>query len=234
MQRDHVDADRRAKELEFKAKFQKLAREYGNNLAALKERLTSEREQDFQTYQQYKNTYSRFCREEDYIRENIHVLDGEDPQKEEYIRDMIQIENNMREVQQEPEIQEMMIIKRESLFQEKFSNSDNQVIINAEPLENIDYDKKSNKKSLPAKKQSNQQSLEPSTEKTSADLRIPLERERLLKRLGPELNTLDPALPDKLMSTIMDNKTDENEATDKRQIVKELTMRNCFKTSQRL
>ena len=144
---------------------------------------------------------------------------------------MIQIENSMREVQQELEIREMMIIKRESLFQEKFSNSDNQVIINAEPLENIDYDKKSNKKSLPAKKQSNQQSLEPSTEKTSADLRIQLERERLLKRLGPELNTLDPALPDKLMSTIMDNKTDENEATDKRQIVKELTMRNCFKTS---
>ena len=68
---------------------------------------------------------------------------------------MIQIENNMREVQQEPEIQEMMIIKRESLFQEKFSNSNNQVIINAEPLENIDYDKKSNKKSLPAKKQNN-------------------------------------------------------------------------------
>ena len=144
---------------------------------------------------------------------------------------MIQIENNMREVQQEPEIQEMMIIKQESLFQEKFSNSNNQVIINAEPLENIDYDKKSNKKSLPAKKQNNQQSLEPSTEKTSADLRIQLERERLLKRLGPELNTLDPALPDKLMSTIMDNKTDENEATDKRQIVKELTLRNCFKTS---
>lgn len=137
----------------------------------------------------------------------------------------------MREVQQEPEIQEMMIIKRESLFREKFSNSNNQVIINAEPLENIDYDKKSNKKSLPAKKQNNQQSLEPSTEKTSADLRIQLERERLLKRLGPELNTLDPALPDKLMSTIMDNKTDENEATDKRQIVKELTLRNCFKTS---
>ena len=144
---------------------------------------------------------------------------------------MIQIENNMREVQQEPEIQEMMIIKRESLFREKFSNSNNQVIINVEPLENIDYDKKSNKKSLPAKKQNNQQSLEPSTEKTSADLRIQLERERLLKRLGPELNTLDPALPDKLMSTIMDNKTDENEATDKRQIVKELTLRNCFKTS---
>ena len=137
----------------------------------------------------------------------------------------------MREVQQEPEIQEMMIIKRESLFREKFSNSNNQVIINVEPLENIDYDKKSNKKSLPAKKQNNQQSLEPSTEKTSADLRIQLERERLLKRLGPELNTLDPALPDKLMSTIMDNKTDENEATDKRQIVKELTLRNCFKTS---
>ena len=144
---------------------------------------------------------------------------------------MIQIENNMREVQQEPEIQEMMIIKQESLFHEKFSNSNNQVIINVEPLENIDYDKKSNKKSLPAKKQNNQQSLEPSTEKTSADLRIQLERERLLKRLGPELNTLDPALPDKLMSTIMDNKTDENEATDKRQIVKELTLRNCFKTS---
>ena len=143
---------------------------------------------------------------------------------------MIQIENNMREVQQEPEIQEMMIIKRESLFREKFSNSNNQVIINAEPLGNIDYDKNSNKKSLPAKKQNNQQSLEPSTEKTSADLRIQLERERLLKRLGPELNTLDPALPDKLMSTIMDNKTDENEATDKRQIVKELALRNCFKT----
>lgn len=53
----------------------------------------------------------------------------------------------------------------------------------------------------------------------------------MLKRLGPELNTLDPALPDKLMSTIMDNKTDENEATDKRQIVKELTLRNYFKTS---
>lgn len=136
----------------------------------------------------------------------------------------------MREVQQEPEIQEMMIIKRESLFREKFSNSNNQVIINAEPLGNIDYDKNSNKKSLPAKKQNNQQSLEPSTEKTSADLRIQLERERLLKRLGPELNTLDPALPDKLMSTIMDNKTDENEATDKRQIVKELALRNCFKT----
>ena len=137
----------------------------------------------------------------------------------------------MREVQQEPEIQETMIIKRESLFREKFSNSNNQVIINAEPLENIDYDKKSNKKSLPVKEQNNQQSLEPSTEKTSADLRIQLERERLLKRIGPELNTLDPALPDKLMSTIMDNKTDENEATDKRQIVKELALRNCFKTS---
>ena len=53
---------------------------------------------------------------------NIRVLDEKDPRKEEYIRDMIRIQNDMREVRQELEIREMMIIKRESLFREKFPN----------------------------------------------------------------------------------------------------------------
>lgn len=200
---DQNAVDRRAKEMEFEAKFRKLVREYGNNQRGLKERLTKDREKDIATYQQYESTYSKLCREEDYVRDNIRVLDEGDPRKEEYIRDMIRIQNDMREVRQELEIREMMIIKRESLFRERFQDVDNKVVIKpqSEP-EKSGYSQEEHKN--PSTETKNEEENEPN------DLRVQLERERLLKKLGPELNSLDPVLRDKLLSVIIDEKKDPN------------------------
>lgn len=217
----HQDPDKRAKELEIEVTFKKLSREYHNDLIGLKERLTRERENDISVYQQYETTYNKLCEEEDYVRENLRVLEENDPSKEEYIRDMIRIQGDMREVRQELEIREMMIIKRETLFRDKFPNStDNTVMLNPEQKSPaavvIDYHH-GNKNVAPGQ--------DGSEKKSDSDLRIQLERERLLKRLGPELDSVDPTLKERLLSVILDkekatsNQSAGGGSSDQRQVV---------------
>jgi len=214
--RKTADRNKRAKEMEFAAKFKKLVREFGNNMVGLKERLTHDREKDIFTYQQFESTYTKLCNEEDYVRENIRVLDEGDPRKEEYIRDMIRIQSDMREVRQELEIREMMIIKREELFRQKFPDIDNTVVIKPQQQGNKDEDGQDGKKDQePNNIASSTPNQLTKSESSDSDLRIQLERERLLKRLGPELNNLDPSLKEKLLSAIMDEKKEaaKNSAT---------------------
>ena len=234
---DRIELEKRAKELEFETKFKKISKEYQNDQEGLKERMTKEREIDIAAYQQYENTYRRLCEEEDFIRENLRILEEGDPRKEEYIRDMIRIQRDMREVRQELEFREMMIIKRESLFRENFPNStDNKVVINQGPTTEavvIDYhhgsasaeQSKAVSEPMPTPPlPASNSAAEPGT--GDNDLRIQLERERLMKRLGPELDSIDPSIREKLLSAIFDKESGkaaavtENQSKDKRQVVK--------------
>ena len=208
------DMDKRAKEKEFEAKFKKVSQEYENNLDALKQRLTMEREQDIAAYQRYENTYKRLCEEEDFIREDLRVLQEGDPRKEEYIRDMIRIQGDMREVRQELEFREMMIIKRETLFRSKFPNADNKVILNKNDNSAaiIDY-QHGNTFTAPAQPSMSANQLLSGSSKEGDDLRLELERERLLKRLGPELEAIDPVIREKLLSVILNKDISQIEKT---------------------
>ncbi|XP_065675190.1 uncharacterized protein LOC100204642 [Hydra vulgaris] len=202
---DHIDMNKRAIEKELEAKFKKLSQEYENNLAALRVRLTMEREEDIATYQRLENTYKRLCEDEDFIREDLRVMQDSDPRKEDYIRDMIRIQDDMREVRQQLEFREMMIIKRESLFRLKFPNADNKVILNKNDNDSLMYQQVNNYTDdvQLTKSNTNVNPVLSGPSKESDDLRLELERERLLKRLGPELEAIDPLIREKLLSVIL-------------------------------
>ena len=190
-------------------------------------RVTKERDNDIAAYQNFEEKYNRLCREEDYIREDLRLLAENDPRKETYIRDMIKIQQEMREVRQELEIREMMIIKRESLYREHVTNFDSNIANKNTPVQDtvvFDYNH-GTKEEIP---NSTANTLpKQNAKQEDNDLRIQLERERLMKRLGSELDGVDPAIKEKLMAAIYDKEAPEkSEAkmglgdTDKRQIVK--------------
>ena len=203
------DLDKRAKELEFETKFKKCVKEFENDPAGLEMRVTKERDNDIAAYQNFEEKYNRLCREEDYIREDLRLLGENDPRKETYIRDMIKIQQEMREVRQELEIREMMIIKRESLYREHVTNLDSNIANKNAPVQDtvvFDYNH-GTKEEIP---NSTANTLpKQNAKQEDNDLRIQLERERLMKRLGSELDGVDPAIKEKLMAAIYDKDAPE-------------------------
>lgn len=223
-----------AAEQEFDAKFEALMKQFANDHDGLKEQLSKEREKDINGYQKYEEDFRELKEEEDFIRGNIDKLDDDDPCKQDYIIDIIRVQRKMEEVRLELEMKEVTIIKRENSYRKYFpepGEENKEVKKPEDPNFVYDYnhgdeEETTSKKSVETRVSNEKNHPEPS----GTDLRIKLERERLLKRLGPELESVDPSLREKLLSVILEkDKDNENsnpskeakESGDTRTVVKD-------------
>ena len=224
-------------EKEFEERFKTLMKEYDNDNSGLQEQLAKDRENDIGAYEKYEEEFKELSEEEEFIRGNIDNLEDDDPCKEAYIIDIIRVQRKMEEVRQQLQIKEMTIIKREILYRKQFpENVENQDGVNAESKASpyvYEYNHGNDEKGEDVQKVV-EDVVSPAitnnvSEINSTDLRIKLERERLMKRLGPELESVDPSLREKLLSVIFEKEKDgdslkpskESKTGDTRQVVKD-------------
>merc|ERR1712226_1360490 len=110
------------------------------------------------------------------------------------------------------EMKEVTIIKRENSYRKFFPETEEKPESAVDESKNSNYVYEYNHgavdKDVGVPQNAVEKRVSPpgnkSTEISGTDLRIKLERERLLKRLGPELESVDPALREKLLSVILE------------------------------
>lgn len=194
----------------------------------LREQLLKEHSLEIFKYKDAEDEYKRLCLEEDYLNRRLVLFRDGDPRKESDLSDLTRIQNAIRDVREELEIRDLMIQEKErylivlknriedrteliskaEMIRDEGENPIKQVVT-YEPMEIEESTSRDTSTKVTQEEIVKQEipvevmPTEKAEKGKGEDLRTEIEKERLLRKLAPELENLDAATRQKILDAFL-------------------------------
>eukprot|EP00794_Sanderia_malayensis_P018821 gene18821-20717_t len=151
----------------------------------MQEQLVREHNIEILQYKEAEDEYKRLCLEESFLKRRLSMFRDDDPRRDNDKQDLLRLENAIEGVREELALRDLVIQEKERSL----------IILKDRMKENAVHTFSKPKKSLVSQD-------EIAKKKEDDDLRTEIEKERLLRKIEPELKDVDPLLRQKILDAL--------------------------------